>query len=604
MKKALPRAMTSLLLLWMAGSAQAQTLVAVDDSYGIPFGQDLAVEAFGVLDNDTLDGENAGENGATAALVSDVAHGFLTFNSDGSFIYTPGSTFTGIDTFTYEAAFNPGSGPIASQATVTLTACTGGPTVFACWEESAYLAKLTELGFGTFQEGFEDDLAWGSTREPDTDPSVTRMGIRWQTNHPEPPASNEITTGSGPARTGLWGVFDPNHGYATGTPTECDINSPPDHCLFHDGFTGTREAGQTPLHGVGGFIDGSLSPNVSIILDGTTQIGFGQLAVGGHQFLGAIDTGGFMEFRYQEEDGKVGQERFIFGDDFTFGTSLIDELVVDFGANGLWHYSNATWTRATALDPLDLEAWRSQLAVSFGSSHGTWLYDSSGWTKITGLGAYDLVAWGGKLAAAFSGGGLWLYETGVWTRLTSWEPEQTIAWGDRLAVDFGPGRGLWVYDTVFTKLTDLDPRNIVAWGDKLAVEFGSGLWVYSQGAWVNLTSWRPEQMAAWGNRLVVDFGPSRGLWLYDSGFTKLTALDPMNLVVWGDKIGVVFSSGLWLWDVSGWTRITSLVPARLEALATKLAVAFDGGGGVWTYDTGWTRIAGWDCQGMEGASLF
>jgi hypothetical protein len=62
--------------------AQAQTLVVLDDHYGIPFGQPLQVEASGVLDNDTLDGEPGGENGATAELASGPSHGLLQCPSD------------------------------------------------------------------------------------------------------------------------------------------------------------------------------------------------------------------------------------------------------------------------------------------------------------------------------------------------------------------------------------------------------------------------------------------------------------------------------------------------------------------------------------------
>ena len=85
------------------------------------------------------------------------------------------------------------SGMDTGDATVTLTACSGGPTVFTCWQEAPYLAKLGELGYRNFQEGFENDAVWGSVRSPSTALSVLSQGITWQTNHPDPPASNEIT---------------------------------------------------------------------------------------------------------------------------------------------------------------------------------------------------------------------------------------------------------------------------------------------------------------------------------------------------------------------------------------------------------------------------
>ena len=317
-----------LLLVLAAGSAHAQTLLADDDSYGIPYGGSLVVEAFGVLDNDTLDGEAAGENGATAELVTDVSHGTLALSSDGSFTYTPGPGFDGSDSFVYRAVFSPAS----SEATVTLTACSGGPQVFTCWKEAAFLAKAAALGHPSFQEGFEDDALWGMARSPDTAPGVSSRGVEWRANDfdsshtgppPDPPAPppNEITTGSGPARTGQWGIFDPEHGYAWGTPAACDVDVPDAHCLYHDGFTVGRASGSGPLYGAGGFFTGTVGANVAFVLNGdhANPIGGGALSGGAHQFFGVIDAGptGWNEIQFRELDGKVGQALLVFGDDFT-----------------------------------------------------------------------------------------------------------------------------------------------------------------------------------------------------------------------------------------------------------------------------------------------
>ena len=83
--------------------------------------------------------------------------------------------------------------------------------------ENAYLAALASLGYSTFGEGFEDDAVWGSVRSSvfvtNSAPSITSMGNTWTSNHP---ATNNITTGGGAARTGDWGIYDRNHGHATG----------------------------------------------------------------------------------------------------------------------------------------------------------------------------------------------------------------------------------------------------------------------------------------------------------------------------------------------------------------------------------------------------
>jgi hypothetical protein len=314
-----------LLLVVCAGSAHAQQLTANDDSFSVPYGLTLDVEAFGVLENDTLDGENAGESGATAQLISGASHGAVTLGINGSFTYTPGATFEGDDSFVYEASF----GAASSQATVSLTACEGGPQIFTCWKEGAFLAKAAALGHPSFAEGFENDAAWGGARSPDTQPSVSSRGFEWRANDFDPthinpppaPPPNEITTGTGPAISGQYGVYDREHGYAWGTAVQCDVDNPDAHCLFHDGFTISREAGSGPLFGAGGYFGGTHGANVAIVLDGDwlNPIGGGRISVGNPQFFGVIDAGpaGFTEVQFRETDGKVGQELLIFGDDFT-----------------------------------------------------------------------------------------------------------------------------------------------------------------------------------------------------------------------------------------------------------------------------------------------
>ena len=49
-------------------------------------------------------------------------------------------------------------------------------------------------------------------------------------------------------------------------PAECDVDVPPEHCLYHDGVTGVRELGF--LHGVGAYVSGIIGANVAILLDG------------------------------------------------------------------------------------------------------------------------------------------------------------------------------------------------------------------------------------------------------------------------------------------------------------------------------------------------
>ncbi|MDQ3641592.1 MAG: cadherin-like domain-containing protein, partial [Actinomycetota bacterium] len=79
-------------------NAVADVPVAVTDTYSTREDTVLTVAAPGVLANDT------GPDGTlTTAKVTDPAHGTLTFNADGSFVYTPTANFNGTDSFTYKA---------------------------------------------------------------------------------------------------------------------------------------------------------------------------------------------------------------------------------------------------------------------------------------------------------------------------------------------------------------------------------------------------------------------------------------------------------------------------------------------------------------------
>ncbi|HVX12330.1 MAG TPA: DUF4214 domain-containing protein [Pirellulales bacterium] len=85
---------------------------AVADTYLISdSGSSSVAAAAGVLSNDSP------SSGATAQIVTLPAHGTVVLNSDGSFTYTPNSTFHGYDQFTYESLI--GSTP-SLPTTVTL----------------------------------------------------------------------------------------------------------------------------------------------------------------------------------------------------------------------------------------------------------------------------------------------------------------------------------------------------------------------------------------------------------------------------------------------------------------------------------------------------
>ncbi len=311
------------LLMITAIPAVAQILAANPDTFFVQQGQTLVVDAPGVLDNDTVNDQGAADVGAAAVLVGDVTHGSLSLGADGSFSYTYNAGFPGHDAFIYDMTIGGGS----ARATVVLTACKEGPGVLTCWKEPEFIARARDLGLAGFREGFEDDAVWGGVRTPFVAPVVVSQGIRWTSNHPDAPASNSISTTPGPPHSGLYAGFDPDHGYATGTPTECDIDNPPAHCLYHDGLTGTNEPGSPPLFGVGGWIDGTYGAKTGISLDGNPPLG-GSLTTFAQEFLGVIVIGpaGFNSFSFIEMDGKIGQSFFVFLDDITLLTQPVSAV--------------------------------------------------------------------------------------------------------------------------------------------------------------------------------------------------------------------------------------------------------------------------------------
>lgn len=84
--------------------------IAVDDSFVLDQGATLSMSAPGVLQND-----NDAEDDTLAAIIdTDVMHGLLTLNSDGSFTYTHDGSDTLADGFVYEVSDGNGGTDTAS----------------------------------------------------------------------------------------------------------------------------------------------------------------------------------------------------------------------------------------------------------------------------------------------------------------------------------------------------------------------------------------------------------------------------------------------------------------------------------------------------------
>ena len=113
-------------------------------------------------------------------------------------------------------------------------------------DQAAFLSALTGMGLTYFHEGFEVDAVWGLTRSPNTATSIVNLGINWTSNN----LSSGLTTSSGAAHTGNWGVYSSPHGsYTNPDPGANCFN--PGEC--GDGLRGEAVSGM--IYGIGGWFD-------------------------------------------------------------------------------------------------------------------------------------------------------------------------------------------------------------------------------------------------------------------------------------------------------------------------------------------------------------
>jgi VCBS repeat-containing protein len=151
-----------------------QAPVAVDDSYEVDEDQVLSVVAPGVLDNDTdVDGDSL-----TAVLVSGVSNGSLTFNSDGSFTYTPNADFNGSDSFTYVATDGALDSNLAT-VTITVNAVNDAPVIDPVAPQSVF--EGSELVVTVTATDPDGDVLTYSLDDPPTGATIDPLtGVfRW-----------------------------------------------------------------------------------------------------------------------------------------------------------------------------------------------------------------------------------------------------------------------------------------------------------------------------------------------------------------------------------------------------------------------------------------
>jgi len=137
----------------LAVLAVNQAPTANNDSYSTHHDTTLNVPAPGVLSNDT-DPEN---NVLSAIGVTGPAHGSLTLNTNGSFVYTPTGGYIGADSFTYKA----NDGLLDSNvATVNINVQGDAQNFYAISEVTTYGTRT-----GSFANTTASDNSYESLKE-------------------------------------------------------------------------------------------------------------------------------------------------------------------------------------------------------------------------------------------------------------------------------------------------------------------------------------------------------------------------------------------------------------------------------------------------------
>jgi VCBS repeat-containing protein len=153
------------------GTAQATVAVTVTpvndapvakaDTYAVQSGATISPAAPGVLANDT-DLDTSVANLKAQLGTTNVAHGTLTLNANGSFTYTANTGFMGTDMFTYRVNDGQAVNNLSTEATVTITVTA----------QANHLPTVNAATF-TLAENSLVDTAVGMVKATDTDAGQT-----------------------------------------------------------------------------------------------------------------------------------------------------------------------------------------------------------------------------------------------------------------------------------------------------------------------------------------------------------------------------------------------------------------------------------------------
>ncbi len=208
-----------------------------------------------------------------------------------------------------------------------------------------------------------------------------------------------------------------------------------------------------------------------------------------------------------------------------------DELMADFGSQGLWYYNGGTWTQESGVNPEGMIAVTvfdtadDELAVDFGSI-GLWYWNEGYWSQLSGVNPTGMFATDddndGKdeIQVDFGTLGVWRYDwdTSSWMQYSNLNPyyglrsDYWTAGYDEGAWLF-PTYGVWllyvnvsgnpVYEQITGTITSNDDHASAKFtnasgAEDLVMDFGSlGIWLFKEnpgGGWVQVSTMNPNRV--------------------------------------------------------------------------------------------------------------
>jgi len=153
--------------------------LAVNNSYSVNEDEPLAGNVITDETGEGLDSDTEGD-GITISSSTDVSHGTLVLNTDGSFTYGPTTNYCGPDSFTYVITDDPPATPPAmtsNTATVSITVtCVNDPPVVSSVVTAAQTSDYSDF-IGTVTITVEDVDDTSTTLAESDEPPLSAAGL-------------------------------------------------------------------------------------------------------------------------------------------------------------------------------------------------------------------------------------------------------------------------------------------------------------------------------------------------------------------------------------------------------------------------------------------